>query len=154
MNPTDRIHTSLSYAFTDFIFDEYIVTSTEGGVTTTDKNYSGNIIPGTVEHLFFGEIGYTHPSGWFSALDMLYVHDQFADNANAVRVDGYTVANLRVGLERVIGSTVVSPFLGINNLFDTDYNTDIRINAWGKRYYEPAPGRNIYAGVTVRFDLL
>ncbi len=154
LNPTDRIHTSLSYAFTDFIFDEYIVTSTEGGVTTTDKNYSGNIIPGTVEHLFFGEIGYTHPSGWFSALDMLYVHDQFADNANAVRVDGYTVANLRVGLERVIGSTVVSPFLGINNLFDTDYNTDIRINAWGKRYYEPAPGRNIYAGVTVRFDLL
>ena len=85
---------------------------------------------------------------------MLYVHDQFADNANAVEVDAYTVANLRLGFETVIGSTVVSPFLGINNLFDTNYNTDIRINAFGKRYFEPAPGRNIYAGVTVSFDFL
>jgi len=152
-NPTDRIHTSLSYAYTDFVFDDFTVTSTDGDVTTADY-FSGNTIPGTVEHLLFSEIGYTHPSGWFSALDILYVHDQFADNANAVEVDSYTVANLRFGFEKVIGSTVVSPFLGINNLFDTNYNTDIRINAFGKRYFEPAPGRNIYAGVTVSFDFL
>ncbi|MEE8543159.1 MAG: hypothetical protein V3S94_04815, partial [Gammaproteobacteria bacterium] len=32
-------------------------------------------------------------------------------------------------------------------------NTEIRINAFGARYFEPAPERNAYAGVSVRFNL-
>ena len=42
-------------------------------------------------------------------------------------------------------------FAGINNLFDRKYNDNIRINAWGKRYYEPAPMRNFYFGVSYAF---
>jgi iron complex outermembrane receptor protein len=46
----------------------------------------------------------------------------------------------------------VSPFVGINNLFDESYNSNIRINAFGARYYEPAPDRNFYGGVTLTFE--
>ena len=70
-----------------------------------------------------------------------------------MKVDSYTVANLRLGLERTVGSSIVSPFIGINNLFDESYNTDIRINAFGARYFEPAPELNVYAGVSVNFNL-
>ena len=122
------------------------------GVPTITDDFSGNVIPGTVEHLLFGEVSYTHPSGWFGALDLLYVGDQFANNSNSVKVDAYTVANLRVGFEKAVGSTIISPFLGINNLFDESYNSNIRLNAFGGRYFEPAPDQNIYAGVEVSFD--
>lgn len=153
-NPTDRIRTSLTYSYGDYKFDEFQVVSFDaGGAPTIVDDFSGNTIPGTVEHLLFGEISYSHPSGWFGILDLLYVGEQFADNANAVKVDAYTVANLRLGFERTVGSTIVSPFLGINNLFDENYNTEIRINAFGARYFEPAPERNVYAGVSVRFEL-
>ena len=45
----------------------------------------------------------------------------------------------------------ISPFVGINNLFDETYSDNLRINAFGGRFFEPAPDRNIYAGVTLRF---
>jgi len=152
-NPTDRIRASLSYSYTDFEFDDFRVISVDaGGVPTVVDDFSGNVIPGTVEHLLFGEVSYTHPSGWFAALDLLYVGEQFANNSNSVEVDAYTVANLRAGFEKAVGSTIVSPFLGINNLFDESYNTNIRLNAFGARYFEPAPDQNIYAGVEVSFD--
>jgi iron complex outermembrane receptor protein len=44
-----------------------------------------------------------------------------------------------------------TPYLGINNLFDKEYIGNVRINAFGSRYYEPAPEFNIYAGLNARY---
>jgi iron complex outermembrane receptor protein len=85
-------------------------------------------------------------------MDVLESGDQYADNANAVKESGYTLANFRLGFEKEFDSMTVSPFLGINNLADETYNANIRINAFGGRYYEPAPGRNAYAGVSLTFN--
>ena len=51
-----------------------------------------------------------------------------------------------------IGKILISPFIGINNFFDESYNANVRINAFGKRFFEPGPDRNLYAGVNLRFD--
>jgi len=144
-SPIDRLRASVAYTYSDFEFDEFFQVEETMGIVD-------NTIPGTVEHLLFGELSYTHPSGWFGSLDALYVDDQFANNANTVRSDSYTVANLRLGFERAVGSATISPFLGINNLFDERYNGNLRINAFGGRYFEPAPDRNVYAGVAVTVD--
>ncbi len=143
--PTERVGITLSYTYADFEFADF-----------TDDNgndYSGNRIPGTVEQLFFGEIDYRHPAGWFGALDALYVGDQFANNANTVSDGAYTISNLRLGFDAGRGGVTFSPFLGINNLFGESYNSNIRINAFGGRFFEPGPTRNAYAGVAVNFDL-
>jgi len=39
----------------------------------------------------------------------------------------------------------------VNNLFGEHYMSNVRINAAFGRYYEPAPERNIYAGVELRY---
>jgi len=39
------------------------------------------------------------------------------------------------------------PFIGANNILDQTYNDNIRINAFGGRYFEPAAGVNIYGGI-------
>lgn len=151
---SDRVQTYVSYTYGVFEFDDFQVISFDAdGNPTVEDDFSGNTIPGTVEHLLFGEVSYTHPSGWYGALDVLYVGEQFANNSNSVEVDSYTVANLRLGLERTIGSTLVAPFVGINNLFDESYNNNIRLNAFGGRYFEPAQELNVYAGVSITFGL-
>ena len=46
---------------------------------------------------------------------------------------------------------IVKYFLGVNNTFNQEYFDNIRINAFGKRYYEPAPKRNFYFGLNLSF---
>ena len=143
--PTDRIGVTLSYTYADFTFADFL--------DDNGNDYSGNRIPGTVEQLVFAELSYRHPAGWFGALDALHVGDQFANNANSVADGAYTLSNLRLGFDANRGGATFSPFVGVNNLLDQSYNSNIRLNAFGRRYYEPGPGRNIYAGVAVNFDL-
>jgi iron complex outermembrane receptor protein len=61
------------------------------------------------------------------------------------------VADLRIGASDLrLGRVAVAPFLGVSNIFDTRYNTSVVVNAFGGRFYEPGPGRALYAGVEVR----
>ena len=87
-----------------------------------------------------------------AVFDAQHIGEQFANNANSATNDSYTLSNLRFGWDRRSESMLISPFVGINNLFDETYNANVRINAFGGRFYEPGPDRNIYAGVTLRFD--
>ncbi|MDZ7735108.1 MAG: hypothetical protein U5P41_02385 [Gammaproteobacteria bacterium] len=59
---------------------------------------------------------------------------------------------MRVGMERKYGNWTVSPFMGVNNVFDKMYNSNIRLNGFGGRFYEPAPDRNIYGGMSVSYS--
>lgn len=135
---SDTVRTTFSFTDSDFKYADF-------------GDVSGNTIPGTTDKLFFGEITYSNPRGWFASLDLLYVGDQYANDANTAKVDSYTVSNLRLGGNFDLDSVTLSPFLGVNNLFDETYFSNIRINAFGGRYYEAAPERNLYAGVTVNF---
>jgi iron complex outermembrane receptor protein len=39
----------------------------------------------------------------------------------------------------------------VTNVFDEEYTANVRLNAFGGRYFEPAPGRNGYAGVSLNY---
>jgi len=49
------------------------------------------------------------------------------------------------------GKWLIRLYVGINNLYDEDYNNNIRINASGSRFFEPAPDRNFYAGIFANY---
>jgi iron complex outermembrane receptor protein len=142
--PTDRIQTTVSYTYSDFTFDRFIETV---GANTFDR--SGLVIPGAAENVLFAEFSYRSPRGWFAAADAMYVDEQFGDNANTVVVGDYTLTNLRFGYDADLGNFTVSPFVGVNNVADQSYTANVRLNAAAARYFEPGPGRNGYAGVTL-----
>ena len=83
----------------------------------------------------------------------MYSGALYADNANTVEVGSYVVTNFRASREFDSGSWLIRPYFGVNNIFNEGYNSNVRINAFGGRYYEPAPERNFYAGVVVRYRM-
>jgi iron complex outermembrane receptor protein len=58
---------------------------------------------------------------------------------------------VRAGDTFLLGRQSLSLYGGIRNLLDEDYSSNIRINAFGGRHFEPAPGRTFYAGLEWSF---
>jgi iron complex outermembrane receptor protein len=137
------LRVSLAYTYLDAVFDEFVK---PGGV-----DLDGNKVPGLPPHQVYGEIFYRHLLGFYGGLEVLYVDSFFVDDENIEKNDGYTVANLRLGYDRSIGRWLTSLFFGIQNLFDEAYNSNVRINAAGGRFFEPAPDFNVYGGLAVSF---
>jgi iron complex outermembrane receptor protein len=142
--PVRHLIATLAYTYSDFEFDEFIDDS--------GNDFSGKTIPGIPENLLSADFTYSHPNGLYGQFTALYVDEIYADNANTVTNDAYTVSDLRLGYSKFIGPWELSPFIGLNNMFDKQYNGNVRINAFGGRYFEPAPDRDVYAGLTLRYD--
>ncbi len=142
--PIKGLRASLAYTYSDFKFDSF--------VDDNGNDFSGLQLPGIPKHLINAELNYTHESGFFSSLEILSVDDMYVNNSNSTQSDGYVVSNLRFGINARRGAWEFSPFVGVNNIFDEDYFGNVRINAFGGRFFEPAPQRNIYAGIGIRYD--
>jgi iron complex outermembrane receptor protein len=131
-----------SYTWSDFVFDEFV----EGG-----NDFGGKRLPGLPEHFAYLGLSYATGNGISATFETLFSGNLYADNANTVSTDSYTVSNIRLAYEWLHDKWMIRPYIGINNIFDELYNSNVRINAFGGRYYEPAPDRNIYAGFVVNF---
>lgn len=118
--------------------------------TVGANDYSGNRLPGIPRHVGGVELTYDPGSGFFARLHVRRVSSFKADDANSETIDANTLAQLRLGYQWTSGRWTVEPFLGIDNLFDSEYSGNIRLNAFGGRYFEPAPGRRAYGGLRVR----
>ncbi len=139
----DGLKLTAAYTYADFEFDKF----------ATNNALEGNNLPGLPDNQFYAELAYTRDSGLYIVWDVLYVDKFFVNNANTTINKSSTVANLRAGYRGQIGNWAISPYLGLNNLFDENYNANVRINGFGGRLFEPAPDLNAYAGLTIRYSL-
>jgi len=133
-----------SFTWSDFTFDDF--------VDDNGNDFSGNQLPGLPEQFGFLALRYDNDSGLRLVFETTYSGDLYANNSNSVNVPSYTVSSLRASYQFDSGAWLIRPYVGINNLFDEEYNSNIRINAFGARYFEPAPEQNVYAGFTVRYQ--
>jgi iron complex outermembrane receptor protein len=67
----------------------------------------------------------------------------------STRSSPWWTTDVRGGWEVKAGGTRLAPFIGINNAFNHLYVGSVVINAARGRFYEPAPGRNVYVGLSV-----
>jgi iron complex outermembrane receptor protein len=59
--------------------------------------------------------------------------------------------NARVGFTQAVGRATWQAFVRVNNLFDRNYAGSVIVGDGNGRYFEPAPGFNVFAGVTATF---
>lgn len=139
---TDTLTLSGAWTLARYRFREFI----DAGGTDLE----GKRLPGLPQQTLFAELAWRSPAGRYAILDMLAVGRVYADNANREAVAGYAVLNLRGGIQRSWRGMEVEAFAGLNNLTDREYFSNVRINASAGRYFEPAPERNLYAGIRIR----
>ncbi len=134
---TANLSATGAFTYSDFEFEQF---------RNTNGSFGGSRLPGIPESQFFGELAYRVPGRGFVIADFQVYDELFADNANQVRVAGYGVANLRIGMEEQLWQRTLTLYAGVNNVLDEDYFSNIRINAFGGRFFETAAGRNLYVG--------
>ena len=138
----EGLQLTASYTYSDFEFDSF----------PSRMDAEGKMLPGIPENQFFAELAYRHDSGFYLSWDILAVDDLAVNNNNSVMSDSYEVSNLRAGHRLQMAGFELSPFIGFNNLFDTKYMSNLRLNGFGGRVFEPAPTLNVYGGVSVRLN--
>ena len=140
--PVSRVRARLAYTRQDFTFAEFVLRG---------ASYSGNLEPGAPPNRLFAGLDYAAPFGLRSSLTVRWVDEFFLTNANAAAASNwaYTVVDLRFGWDASLGDVDFRPFIGIDNLLSERYNSSAITNAFGRRYYEPSPGREIYGGITL-----
>ena len=80
------------------------------------------------------------------ALNVRHVGKRYADSKNLVEVPKFWTADLYA--QRKWGITTWT--VGILNFANSNYSDNIRINAFGGRYFEPAAMRQAFARVQVQ----
>lgn len=137
----ERFGVGMEYTWSDFEYSTY---------QTGGEDFSGNQIPGIPEHTGGIRLSYEDPAGLFAESSTRVVGRFQADDANTETIEATTVTDMRMGARWTRGAWEVEPFLGIRNLFNQRTYANIRINAFGGRYFEPAPDRSLYGGLRLR----
>jgi iron complex outermembrane receptor protein len=137
-----QLELSAAYTWSDFVFNRFV--SGDGDV------FDGNRIPGIPRDLLNVSLSWFSEGGFYTTWETTRTGEIYADNANETKVDPYTVSNLRAGYNHFSRDLESSIFMGVNNLLDANYYGNIRINAFGSRYFEPAPEQNLFVGASLR----
>ncbi len=139
-NWTRYLSSKLAYTFSDFRFEQY---------NFDGQDYAGLQLPGIPKHMFSWQLDLTH--GWIHAnLKGQHFSAFFADNGNTEEVARYSLVDISLYRKFRVKSWEVTPYLNVENLFNAEYFDNVRINAFGGRFYEPGPTRQFRAGVKVR----
>jgi iron complex outermembrane recepter protein len=145
VSPVPGIRLSGAYTYARYRFVE----EPEG------SGLDGNRLPGVPEHFWrFGlRTGLTN--GLYLDADHTLNSSVASDDANTPEgiVDswGAGVTNLRMGWQGEVGVVQLSPFVGLNNVWDRRYIGSVTLNGLFGRVLEPAPRRVLYVGTELGY---
>ncbi len=128
------------YSYSDFTYDDFFINGNQ---------FSGNRLPAIPIHQGSWKLAYQTDQIQVS-VQHRYIGSLFTNDANSVEDNAYSLFNVNAGFQFPLGSVELKPFFGVNNIFNTLYNDNIRINAFGSRFFEPSQERNVYVGVNIR----
>ena len=129
----------VTWTYSDFRYRRYAFTA--GGTTHV---LDGRRLPGIPQQalrLALRARPASFRGGW-GEIETQYASRYAVDDTLSRQTSPWWVTNLRMGWE----SEHVAPFVAVQNLFNRKYVASVVVNAAAGRYYEPAPGRNLYVG--------
>lgn len=145
---TLSINTFANYTLNNFKFKEFI----DG-----DTNFSGNDLTGIPSGIFNTGIDIESSFGIYGNINFQYVGDMPITDSNNLYSDSYSLTNFKAGYKTSFNKKLnFNIFLGINNIFDKTYVSQVLINASGfngnaPRYYYPGNPVNYYTGVSINY---
>ena len=145
---TISIDSYLNYTLNDFIFKDFI---------DEEQNFSGNKLTGVPSEILNTGLSIQSKLGVYSNINFQYVGRIPITDGNTLFSDAYKLANIKLGYKTTIGKKIsLDAFLGIDNLFDEKYASQILINASSfggnaPRYFYPGNPSNYYSGIQLNY---
>jgi len=134
----------ISHTWNKFNYDEFKQSTT---------NYSGKQLPSVAPHSVAAGFDMNIKGGIYSNLSYFYSDRIALNDANTEFASSYNLLSERLAWKRWLNTkTQLDLFVGGENLFNVTYSLGNDINAAGGRYYNVAPGRSIYGGVSIHFN--
>jgi iron complex outermembrane receptor protein len=129
-------------AYQDIRFDEFRIDG---------QDLADNQIPGVPNYTANLQMAYSINDKLEILLNYNLQGEIFANNQNTISQSSRHIVDLSAKYNLRLYNFRFSPYVGLSNLFNTQYADNLRINAFGGRYFEAAPGRFWYA--CMRFTL-
>jgi len=118
-------------------------------ITTTNVVVAvpaGATLPGTAKNQLYGELRYRQEP-WFAKVEGVYRTRVATNDPNDEFADAYGAFNLVAGLTQRAAAWRVTEFARVDNVGNRNYVGSVIVNETNRRYYEPAPRRNMTVGI-------
>jgi len=137
------LSTSFAYTYHDFQFENYI---------DDGDDFSGMALPGTAPHVLNIQADLKLKGGAYLNLTYHYSDPIPLNDANTFFSRAYNLVNLRAGYRGRLFNQPIELYGGVDNLFDVSYSLGNDLNAFGRRYFQPAATINYYFGLKVKLN--
>ncbi|QCR23858.1 TonB-dependent receptor [Pontibacter sp. SGAir0037] len=134
-----------SYTYNHFRFRSY-----QQGET----DLSGNKLTGVAPHTVVSGLDMKTRPGFYLNLTTSYSDVIPLNDENTVFSDAYFIVGSRAGIRRDLSQHFgIDLFAGVDNATDKKYSLGNDLNAFGGRFFQPAPPRNYYGGLSLKYKL-
>lgn len=137
-----RLNVWNSFASQPYKFDEYIVGT---------NDYSNNKLTGTPDLVNVCGMDVQTKNNFYLNASFNYTSSIWLNDANTVQAKPYRLLQAKIGKHINLSKCTLEIYAGADNILNQLYSLGNDLNAFGGRYFNPAPERNYYAGVRVGF---
>ncbi|MGB3546773.1 MAG: TonB-dependent receptor, partial [Saprospiraceae bacterium] len=128
-----------AYTYQNFTYADFVRAGTE---------VSGNRLPGSPPHTATLTLDAATRPGWYARAYWNYTDAIPLNDEGSVRAKAFHLVRFRLGREFMFGRRRLDVYAGVNNLLDERMSFGNDLNPqFGRRYFQPAPGRNYVVGM-------
>ncbi len=127
-----------SYALNNYAFTNYKM---------DNNDYSGNAVTGVPQRVWVSGFDIASRQGLYLNATFNYTSRLPLNDANDEFASDYRLLQGRLGWKHKFHVIRADLFIGIDNALNQLYSLGNDINAFGRRYYNPAPARNYFGGL-------
>lgn len=131
----------LSHTWNRFKYDQF---------KQLENDFSGKNLPSTAPHTVAAGIDLISKTGPYLTITYYYSDAIYLNDANTVEAGSYNLIGSKAGFKTIFSKYSVDIFGGVDNLLNEKYSLGNDINAFGGRFYNAAPTRNFYIGVSLK----
>ena len=140
-----KINTRVGYTWLNARFNKSFLNGQNASIR------AGNQLPGVPRQSLFADIEYRPSDALSMGLETRVESKAYVDDLNSDAAPGYAVFNARAAYEFRMRSTKMVLFGRIDNLLNKNYAGSVIVNDGNGRFFEPAAGRRIFAGLRTLF---
>ena len=140
----DYLTVKTAFTLNDFKYGDFTKGKTE---------FSGKKLPSVPANTISAIVDLQFRKNIYLNTTYYYAAKIYLDDANTVAADVYHLLGCRVGWKPAIKSNVrINMYTGVDNLLNELYSLGNDVNAAAGRYYNAAPARNYYVGISLQWN--